>query len=79
MNVYWWMEVGVMSEAAVRVAAFSASPVRRARVTAAEQVRVRKQQPISSIEELACDVWESDKELEEFLEDLYASRHLNVA
>jgi hypothetical protein len=48
-------------------------------LSAREQVRLKNLKPISSVDELVCDVWESDKELDEFLADLYASRHMNVA
>jgi hypothetical protein len=45
-------------------------------VSAAEQVRRQGVRPIESVEELAFPgVWESDQELDEFLADLYASRH----
>lgn len=47
-----------------------------AHVSAAEQVRRQGVRPIESVEELAFPgVWESDQELDEFLADLYASRH----
>jgi hypothetical protein len=45
-------------------------------VPAAEQVRRQGVRPIESVEELVFPgVWESDQELDEFLADLYASRH----
>jgi hypothetical protein len=45
-------------------------------VPAAEQVRRQGVRPIESVEELAFPgVWESDQELDEFLADLYATRH----
>lgn len=45
-------------------------------VPAVEQVRRQGVRPIESVEELAfLGVWESDQELDEFLADLYASRH----
>ncbi len=45
-------------------------------VPADEQVRRQGVRPIESVEELAFPgVWESDQELDEFLADLYASRH----
>jgi hypothetical protein len=48
-------------------------------VPAAEQVRRQGVRPIESVEELAIrGVWESDQELDEFLADLYASRHAIV-
>lgn len=45
-------------------------------VPAAEQVRRQGVRPIESVDDLAFPgVWESDQELDEFLADLYASRH----
>ena len=47
-------------------------------VPAEEQVRRQGVRPIKSVDELAFPgVWESDQELDEFLADLYASRHAN--
>lgn len=40
-----------------------------------EQVRQKGIKPITSVHELAADVFESDEELEEFLVDLYRFRH----
>lgn len=49
-------------------------------VPAAEQARRQGVQPITSVGELAFPcVWESDEELEEFLADLYASRHAGMS
>jgi hypothetical protein len=48
-------------------------------VPAEEQVRRQGVRPIESVDELAFPgVWESDQELDEFLADLYASRHANL-
>ena len=48
-------------------------------VPAAEQVRRQGVRPIGSVDELVFPgVWESDQELDEFLADLYASRHANL-
>jgi hypothetical protein len=44
-----------------------------------EQIRVRGIRPIRSVEDLLCDVWESDEELDEFLADLAISRHSYLA
>ncbi len=38
----------------------------------AEQQGVR---PVASLDELRCDIWASDEELDAFLADLHASRH----
>ena len=49
---------------------------RAGHVPAAEQVRRQGVRPIESVDELAFPaVWESDQELDEFLADVYASRH----
>lgn len=54
----------------------SAGPESASHVPAAAQVRKQGVRPIESVDELAFPgVWESDKELDEFLADLYASRH----
>ncbi len=50
----------------------------RVRMTAREQIEAKGLQPITSVGDLTCDVWESDRELTEFLEDVHASRHANV-
>ncbi|HET9896670.1 MAG TPA: hypothetical protein VFQ44_17205 [Streptosporangiaceae bacterium] len=48
-------------------------------VPATEQVRRQGVRPIGSVDELAFPgVWESDQELDEFLADLYASRHAHL-
>ena len=53
-----------------------AEPEPAGHVPAVEQVRRQGVRPIKSVEELAFPgVWESDQELDEFLADLYASRH----
>ncbi len=44
-----------------------------------EQARVKGVRPISSADELRADVFESDEELEEFLDDLEAFRHEHLA
>ena len=48
-------------------------------VPAEEQVRRQGVRPIRSVDELALPgVWESDEELDEFLADLYVSRHAHL-
>lgn len=48
-------------------------------ISAEEQVYQQGIQPIVSVDELAFPgVWESDEELNEFLADLYSSRHANT-
>ena len=48
-------------------------------ISAEEQVHQQGIQPIVSVDELAFPgVWESDEELNEFLADLYSSRHANT-
>ena len=48
-------------------------------VPAEEQVRQQGIQPITSVDELVFPgVWESDEELDEFLDDLYASRRVSM-
>ena len=44
-----------------------------------EQARRKHVQPIESVDELRADVFESDEELDEFLADLQAFRHANLA
>ncbi|MGH3437878.1 MAG: hypothetical protein ACRDRN_15600 [Sciscionella sp.] len=44
-----------------------------------EQARRRAVAPTVSVEELRADVFDSDEELDEFLADLYAFRHANMA
>lgn len=45
-----------------------------------EQIQRRGLRPISSAADLACDeAFESDEELDEFLDDLYVSRRANLA
>jgi hypothetical protein len=51
-----------------------------AHVPAEEQARRQGVQPIASADELAFPgVWESDRELEEFLANLYACRRATAA
>lgn len=40
----------------------------------AEQIRRKGIKPLRSADDLRADVWESDEELQEFLEHLYESR-----
>ena len=48
-------------------------------IPAEEQIRRQGVRPIASVEELAAPgVWESDEELDEFLDDLYRSRRANT-
>jgi hypothetical protein len=44
-----------------------------------EQARRKGAAPIASVDELRADVFDSDAELDEFLDDLYAFRHANMA
>jgi hypothetical protein len=44
-----------------------------------EQARRKHVEPIQSVDELRADVFESDEELDEFLADLQAFRHANMA
>jgi hypothetical protein len=44
-----------------------------------EQARRKGVRPIASVDELRADVFESDKELEEFLADLDEFRHEHMA
>ncbi|HEY4022741.1 MAG TPA: hypothetical protein VGM75_28875 [Pseudonocardiaceae bacterium] len=44
-----------------------------------EQIRRKGIKPFTSIHDLACDVFESDEELDEFLADLSAFRHSDMA
>jgi heme oxygenase len=50
-------------------------------VSTEELVRRQGVKPITSVDELAAaeDPFESDEEYEEFLADLYASRHADIA
>ncbi|MPZ67737.1 MAG: hypothetical protein GEU83_20375 [Pseudonocardiaceae bacterium] len=50
-------------------------------VTTEELARRQGVKPITSVDELAAaeDPFESDEEYEEFLTDLYASRHADIA
>jgi hypothetical protein len=54
-------------------------PLRRSVVSLREsveqQVLAKGVVPIESVDELRCDAWESDEELDAFLADLAASRH----
>jgi hypothetical protein len=60
-----------MSSSAEHVPVPRSSP----HVPAVEQARRQGIKPIASVDELAYPgVWESGKELDEFLDDLYASR-----
>lgn len=48
--------------------------------TVEEQLRRKGVRPIQSVHDLACpDLFESDEELEEFLEFTYASRRAELA
>ncbi|MGH3503606.1 MAG: hypothetical protein ACRDQA_22320 [Nocardioidaceae bacterium] len=44
-----------------------------------EQVRRKGLRPVESPEDLHADVWESDEELHEFLDHVYASRRADLA
>lgn len=44
-----------------------------------EQARRKGTKPITSVNELTADVFESDEELDEFLADLYRFRHSDMA
>jgi hypothetical protein len=43
-----------------------------------EQARRLGARPIKSVDELLCDVWESDEELDEFLAHVRASRNASL-
>jgi hypothetical protein len=52
----------------------------RRRESVDEQVRRRGIRPVQSIEDMVCyDIFETDKELDEFLAHVYAERHANLA
>jgi hypothetical protein len=54
-------------------------PEPAAHIPAEEQLRRQGVRPIASVDELAVPgVWQSDEELDEFLADLYASRHASM-
>lgn len=56
------------------------TPLAERRATLEELLRTKAVQPIESAEDLACDgVFESDKELEEFLACTYAARRAGLA
>jgi hypothetical protein len=56
------------------------TPLAERQATLEELFRAKGIQPIESAEDLACDgVFESDKELEEFLAYTYAARRADLA
>lgn len=70
-----------MEVAGVSTERFAAQPRYGARPeTVDEQIRRKGIQPIESVDELACDgIWESDEELQEFLDQLYKWRRSGMA
>ncbi len=50
----------------------------RPRLSAAELLAAKNTRPIHSLDDLAADIFESDKELEEFLAFTYAERHRDL-
>lgn len=48
------------------------------RAAVEEQVRRKGLRPLRSLADLRADVWESDEELHDFLDHLYASRHADT-
>lgn len=58
----------------------SAQPPQRGSVTLDEMARQKGIRPVESVEEMAQGgVFDSDDELEDFLEHLYAARHEDLA
>lgn len=57
-------------------------PPRRARLSVDELIRSKHGRPIRSLadlEAMAADIFESDEELDQFLDFTYAERHRDVA
>jgi hypothetical protein len=63
----------------VSIADFSEPAAGSYRAQLEEQARRKGVQPIASVDELRAGVFESDEELDEFLADLHAFRHANMA
>jgi hypothetical protein len=63
---------------AVSIPDFTEPPAGSYRAQLEEQARRKGVRPITSIDELRAEAFESDKELDEFLADLYAFRHENL-
>jgi hypothetical protein len=60
-------------------AEYAPQPHAAPHIPAEEQVRQQGIRPIASVDELVFPgVWESDEELDDFLADLYASRHAGM-
>ena len=57
----------------------SGAPFVRPAHSIAELLAAKRTVPIRSLDELAADTFESDKELEEFLAYTYAERHREIA
>jgi len=57
----------------------SAGAPARPRLSAAELLAAKHTRPIQSPGDLAADLFESDKELEEFLASTYAGHHRDLA
>lgn len=53
--------------------------ISRRRESLDEQVRRRGIKPIGSVEDMACDAFETDEELDAFLAHVYAARRANLA
>jgi hypothetical protein len=51
----------------------------RPRLSIEDLLAAKNTQPIRSLDDLAADTFESDKELEEFLAFTYAERHRDMA
>ena len=56
-----------------------AYPPIRPRLSVDELLAAKNTQPIRSLDDLAADTFESDKQLEEFLAFTYAERHRDMA
>lgn len=63
----------------VRIADGRGAPGRTYREQLEQQARRKGAAPIASVDELQADVFDSDVELDEFLADLYAFRHADMA
>lgn len=55
------------------------APVRRPRLTIEELARRKGVRPIESLDDMACDIFASDEELDEFLAYTYANRRAGLA
>jgi hypothetical protein len=73
----WALRVG--GELVVSVADAPGSAGESYRAALAEQARRKGVTPTGSVEELRAEVFDTDAELDEFLEDLHAFRHAHLA